>query len=79
MATNKAVSLSELINDVANELRLAQTLSQDKSPVMEFTLSWRKYLYFLGRVTKKSCVSPHLSPSISKRSLAQECGAGFVR
>lgn len=35
--TNKALSLSELINDVANELRIAQSLSQEKSPVMGFT------------------------------------------
>ena len=36
MASNP-LSLSELINDVANELRIAQSLSQDKSPVMGFT------------------------------------------
>lgn len=34
---NKALSLSELINDVANELRIAKSLSADKAPVMEFT------------------------------------------
>jgi len=34
---NKALSLSELINDVANELRIAKSLSTSKDPVMEFS------------------------------------------